>query len=86
MVLSAIADELLRVLLAHEEGLSDDQIKQAFGARYEQLPNAINELLSANRLQLFTQGTSLVYKAIKEETAAKFEGLGLVTSILFYEF
>jgi hypothetical protein len=74
--LSAIADELLRVLLAYEDGLSDDQVKSAFGERYEQLPPAINELLAVNRLQLFTQGSALVYRAIKEETALKFEGLG----------
>mmetsp|Transcript_914 Transcript_914/g.2036 ORF Transcript_914/g.2036 Transcript_914/m.2036 type:complete len:303 (-) Transcript_914:24-932(-) len=76
MPLSVLADELLRVLLAHEEGLSDDQVKQSFGDRYEKLAGAINELLQANRVQLFKQGNVLVYRAIKEETALKFEGLG----------
>ena len=74
--LSAIADEFLRVLLAHEDGLSDERVRAVFNDRYEQLAPAINELLAVNRLQLFTQGASLVYRAIKEETAAKFEGLG----------
>eukprot|EP01032_Pedospumella_encystans_P019805 gene19805-22512_t len=73
---SAIADELLRTLLAYEDGVPDEQIRVIFGARYEQLATAINELLGANRIQLFTQGNALVYKAIKEETALKFEGLG----------
>lgn len=74
--LSRLADELLRFLLSNEEGYSDQAIRQHFGGRYEQLAAAINELLSCNRLQLFNQNNSLVYKAIKEETAQKFEGLG----------
>ena len=74
--LSPLADEFLRVLLAHEDGLTDDILKVQYGARYEALPSAINELLAINRIQLFTQGSSLLYKAIKEETAMKFEGLG----------
>jgi hypothetical protein len=74
--ISHLADELLRVLLAHEEGLTDDALRVQYGARYESLPTAINELLGVNRVQLFTQGNSLLYKAIKEETAQKFEGLG----------
>lgn len=78
MAPSSIADELLRVLLAHEEGVSDDVIKETFGTRYELVAPAINELLSVNRLQLFTQNGTLVYKAIREETAMKFDGLGCV--------
>lgn len=74
--LSAIAGELLRVLLGNEDGVSDEQLKAVFGARYELLAPAINELLTLNRVQLFTQGSALVYKAIKEEIAQKFEGLG----------
>ena len=76
MPLSALAEEFLRVLLAHEDGVPDDRIKTIFGDRYEELPRALNELLAINRVQLFTNNGSLVYKAIKEETAAKFEGLG----------
>lgn len=76
MTLSNLAEELLRALLAHEEGCSDEQIRLQFGNRYEQLASAINELLGVNRLQLFTQSGALFYKAIKEETAAKFDGLG----------
>lgn len=71
-----LSEELLRLLLASEEGLSDEQIRAHFGGRYEQLVSAINELLAANRLLLFTSAGSLVYKAVKEETALKFEGLG----------
>jgi hypothetical protein len=74
--LSPIADEFLRVLLAHEDGITDDVLRGQYGVRYEALPAAINELLGINRIQLFTQGNSLLYKAIKEETAQKFEGLG----------
>jgi hypothetical protein len=74
--LSAIADELLRVLLGQEDGMSDEQLRTVFGQRYELLAPAINELLTMNRVQLFTQGSSLVYKAIKEEIAQKFDGLG----------
>lgn len=76
MPLSPIADELLRTLLAHEDGLSDEHVRAVFGERYSLLAAAINDLLAVNRVQLFTQGASLVYRAIKEETAMKFEGLG----------
>lgn len=62
--------------MAHEDGLSDPQVRSIFGERYVQLEGAINDLLAVNRVQLFTQGASLVYRAIKEETAMKFEGLG----------
>lgn len=74
--LSPIAEELLRVLLAHEDGVSDEQVRAVFGTRYELLASAINDLLALNRVQLFTQGNTLVYKAIKEEIAQKFDGLG----------
>lgn len=76
--LSAFAEEFLQYLLSSEEGFSDDHIRLAFGSRYEQLPSVINELLGMNRLQLFRAGqdNGLFYKAIKEETAAKFDGLG----------
>jgi hypothetical protein len=84
MKLSDIAEELLRFLLAYEEGISDNDIKNSFGPRYELLPSAINELLAINRLQLLTQNNSLFYKAIKEETAAKFDGLGFY--IILYLF
>jgi hypothetical protein len=90
MALTGIADEFLRVLLAHEEGLPDEQVRNIFGSRYEQVAGAINELLAVNRLQLFTQNNSLVYKAIREETALKFEGLKYVkiSTILeiYYDF
>ena len=78
MSLSSVADDLLRFLLAHEDGVSDDQIKSSYGSKYEQIAPAINELLGVDRLQLFTQNGSLVYKAIREETAMKFDGLGFV--------
>eukprot|EP01039_Chlorochromonas_danica_P002818 gene2818-3072_t len=76
MTTAGLSEELLRLLLASEEGISDEQIRSHFGGRYEQLVPAINDLLASNRLLLFTQAGSLVYKAVKEETAMKFEGLG----------
>lgn len=79
MPLSPIADEFLRTLLAHEDGMSDEQVLALCGGRYAQLEvrrEAYNELIEANRVQLFKQGTSLVYRAIKEEAAMKLEGLG----------
>lgn len=72
--LSPLAEELLRFLLSNEEGYPDDAIRTHFNNRYEQLTPAINELLQVNRLQLFNQNDSLYYKAIREETAMKFEG------------
>jgi len=85
--LSAFANELLRTLLSSEDGLSNDQLKAFFpGDKYLSLPGGINELLAANRLQIFTStaheasgaaagNNSLVYKAIREEVAAKLDGL-----------
>lgn len=85
--LSAFANELLRTLLSSEDGLSNDQLKVFFpGDKYLSLPGGINELLAANRLQIFTStaqeasgaaagNNSLVYKAIREEVAAKLDGL-----------
>ncbi|RYY69066.1 hypothetical protein EON63_24100 [archaeon] len=76
-MMSLLNDEFLRLLYTAEEGLTDEQIRSHFGVRYAQLTSVINDLLSANRLLLFQQGQgSLVYKAVREETAAKFEGLG----------
>jgi DNA-directed RNA polymerase III subunit RPC6 len=73
---STIADELLQLLNQDENGLSDEQISNHFGARYAELVPLLNDLLSMNRLQLFTQGGVLIYRLVHEETAAKFEGLG----------
>jgi hypothetical protein len=73
---SALTAELFSLIQGSEEGISDESIRSHFGPRYEQLAPAINDLLANNRLLLFTQGGALVYKAVKEETAAKFEGLG----------
>jgi len=75
---AALTAELLSLVQSSDEGLTDERVRQTFGSRYEQLAPSINELLSNNRLQLFTQGGALVYKAVKEETAIKFEGLGFV--------
>lgn len=73
-----LAEELLSLLNANESGLSDEQISTHFGPRYGELVHILNDLLSMNRLQLFTQGGVLIYRLIREETAAKFEGLGWV--------
>eukprot|EP01031_Cornospumella_fuschlensis_P026414 gene26414-31917_t len=75
--MSQLNDEFLRLLYTSEDGLTDEQIRNHFGARYGQLTSVINDLLSTNRLLLFQQGQGgLVYKAVREETALKFEGLG----------
>jgi hypothetical protein len=73
-----LTTELLNFLFAYENGVPDGQISQHFGSRYKDLVPVINELLRTNRLQLFTQGTSgiPVYRAVKQETVHKLEGLG----------
>lgn len=81
---SALADELLRLVQGYSSGLSDADIQSHFKERYVQLPPVINTLLGQNRLKLFTLNGSLVYKALNEETAAKFEGLG-PEQILVYQ-
>lgn len=73
---AGLSNELLMLLQANENGLSDEQISSHFGHRYPDLVPIINDLLGSNRVQLFTQGGVLVYKVVHEETAAKFEGLG----------
>lgn len=78
-MLSPVATEINRVLLAHENGLSDSQVREILNNRYayglEEYAHAINELLAAHRVKLFTHGSSLVYRAVNEEAAAKIEGL-----------
>lgn len=74
---AALTTELLSLIQASvDDGLSDEKVRLNFGSRYEQLAPSINELLASNRLQLFTLGGQLVYKAVQEERAIKFEGLG----------
>lgn len=76
--MSVVQDELLGLLSSHEEnGISDQTLREHFGvSSYELLVPVINELLQANRLQLYYQGSNLIYKLLNENTAAKFEGLG----------
>ena len=76
MSVSALANELFTFLLEHENGIPEADLKSHFGDRYSAMAPGINELLGINRLQLFMQSGALVYKAIKEATAIKFEGLG----------
>ncbi len=75
-IMSDLTNELVFLLHANENGLSDQQISAHFGSRYSDLVPIINAMLSNNRLQLFTQGGTLIYKYVREEVAAKFEGLG----------
>lgn len=78
MSVSSLTNELLALLSSHDAGAPDDLISSHFGSRYKDLVPVINDLLRTNRLQLFTQGITgiPVYRAIKEETANKLEGLG----------
>ena len=80
-----LGDELLFLLQSNESGLSDEQISHHFGDRYPQLVPIINDLLGVNRLQLFHQGKSLVYKIVHAETAAKFDGLGYINTFYLLE-
>ncbi len=82
---SNLHSELLS-LLSHNDsvGVSDQQLRDHFGVRYEGLVIVINDLLRSNRIQLYYQGNSLIYKAINESIAAKFEGLG-PEQILVYQ-
>lgn len=82
--MSALADELIRLVQAYEQGVTDTEIQSYFKDRYNSLPPIINALLSQNRLKLFTLNGSLVYKAIDAAIAAKFEGLG-PEQILVYQ-
>ena len=74
--MTSLAEEFMNLLKYHEDGLSDNAVKEHFGSRYPDLASIINDFMDANRLQLYTQAGVLVYKIIKEDTAAKFEGLG----------
>jgi hypothetical protein len=73
-----LARELLTFLHLNADGTTDEKVLEHFGVRYKDLVPVINELLQSNRLQLFTQGDygATVYRAIKEETANKLDGLG----------
>lgn len=74
--MSTAADELFRLIQQNENGISDLDVQTHFGARYQSLAPTINTLLNQNKLQLFTANGALVYKAIHESAAVKFEGLG----------
>lgn len=69
-------EQLLSLLSANEDGVTDESLRQSFKGNYETLVPFINKLLGEKRLQIFKQGGSIVYKLIAEEKAAKFEGLG----------
>ena len=80
--MTTVHDEFLGLLSAHEaQGISDQKLRDHFASSYEQLVPIINELLQANRLQLYYQGSNLIYKLLNENTAAKFEGLGFVAQL-----
>lgn len=74
----SLSEELIQFLELHVDGASDVQLQDHFKERYSSLPGIINGLLAHNRLKLFTLNGSLIYKAVNEAVAAKFEGLGLV--------
>ena len=76
MSISQLTQELLDLINNNENGVVDSDIQAHFRERYSALPNVINTLLSQNRLKLYTLNGSLMYKAVNELTAAKFEGLG----------
>jgi DNA-directed RNA polymerase III subunit RPC6 len=80
----SLADELLALLHANDDQLSDKDVSMHFGERYPDLVPVINDLLAVNRMQLLTQGDVLFYRIVQEETAAKFEGLG-PEQILVYQ-
>ena len=61
----SLPDELLQVLHGNEDGMSDQDLKRYFGDRYSALVPTINELLAANRIQLFLQGETLFYRLYK---------------------
>lgn len=79
----SLRDEFSRLLNSNDNGLPDSQLKDHFGERYAGLAVIINDMLSSNRLQLFTQGGMIIYKLIREETAIKFEGLGPEQMLVF---
>lgn len=72
----SLKDQLLGLLSANESGIPDQRLRDHFGSSYADLVTIINDLLRMNRLQLYYQGSSLIYKLLNENTAAKFEGLG----------
>lgn len=75
--MSTISQEFIAILEEnHENGVTQSILQQHFTTRYAQLTPIINELLASNRLQLYHQGDMLVFKILREETAAKFDGLG----------
>ena len=68
--------QLVEKLRMAPSGLSNDQLESHFGAgKMAAIAEVVNSLLEAKRLNLFTQGTGLVYKLVAEDTAVKFEGL-----------
>jgi len=69
-----VKEKLIGLLQLNEEGLSDEILKLHFSN--EELVPVINDMLKVNRLQLYVQGSGLVYKLVNESRAVKLEGLG----------
>ena len=81
---NSLTKELLIFLSSQEEGVTDGKLAEHFGNRHKFLVPIINDLLRSHRIQLFTDGSNAtVYKAIKEETASRLEGLGRDQVIIF---
>jgi DNA-directed RNA polymerase III subunit RPC6 len=73
--LADLSDQFLRFLQRSESEVSDDLIKEHFGSKYHELSGCINTLLSQNRIIILKDATQLFYRAVREETAEKFQGL-----------
>jgi len=82
--MSSLSDQLISLLNANVDGYSDENIREHFRENYESLVPIINDMLRTNRLQLFMQGNTLVYKLIHESKAAKLEGLGYNNFLLIF--
>lgn len=73
-----LREELLELLQSgeSENGVSESSIKAHFGDQYERVVPVFNELLGANRIQLFKHSTGeMAFKLIAEDKAAKLVGL-----------
>lgn len=81
---AGLSEKLLSLLNAHEDGVPDNVLRENFGGQYEAMVPIINDLLGANRLQLFMHGNMVVYRLVHAEKAIKFEGLG-PEQILVYQ-
>jgi hypothetical protein len=81
---SQLRDEFINLFKEkYQHGLSNSELKRLFGARYNQLPLIINDLIKESRLSMSKVGNELFYNFIAADLASKFAGLDVSARMVY---